>query len=395
MDFIKTQAETAIEIPFRNDGNGKGAYYDHKTIRSISGRSTVASVPPGYNMLCLEQFNKELIWCRNVTIDQSQKIDRLPKEVGLPQKITSKYPESSGLLVITGHSERPKDKKFHDDRINHEMIVLRHAILTGRPVIGICAGSWKLADAHAAVSTCNENNKAEYYMPVDHQIGQMPSFNSDGSIAFNHQVHSVSVDKDSLLASAMKITERSNMDKPVSVNSVHWLSLKSEKLPKTLVTSAKSKKIKHYQPIEYKTERILQPEDDCVEAFESKFGAPCIGIQWHPEAYCDNIKASSNQQEVESKSAVLTNIENAQNDQKLPASNHSGTEDIPKNKAKIEPSHVKKNSAESMCDEQLKYNPHANIFDFMAKAGDTWNAKRQMLSELHQRFASTQSTIEE
>lgn len=30
----------------------------------------------------------------------------------------------------------------------------------------------------------------------------------------------------------------------------------------------------------------MAPEEETVEAFETKNGAPTLGIQWHPEAYC-------------------------------------------------------------------------------------------------------------
>lgn len=30
---------------------------------------------------------------------------------------------------------------------------------------------------------------------------------------------------------------------------------------------------------------VYAPQSDTIEAFESKFGAPVVGVQWHPEAY--------------------------------------------------------------------------------------------------------------
>jgi hypothetical protein len=29
----------------------------------------------------------------------------------------------------------------------------------------------------------------------------------------------------------------------------------------------------------------MRPEEDSIEAFETKHGAPILGVQWHPEAY--------------------------------------------------------------------------------------------------------------
>eukprot|EP01130_Rhizamoeba_saxonica_P014780 TRINITY_DN6492_c0_g1_i1.p1 TRINITY_DN6492_c0_g1~~TRINITY_DN6492_c0_g1_i1.p1 ORF type:complete len:128 (-),score=11.96 TRINITY_DN6492_c0_g1_i1:55-438(-) len=84
----------------------------------------------------------------------------------------------------------------------------------------------------------------------------------------------------------------------IDTNSVHQKCLKNELFnqhdvySKVVLVSARAK-----NPVEGDTRTeisgsrkirrgtTMETQTDTIEAFETKYGSPCIGVQWHPEAY--------------------------------------------------------------------------------------------------------------
>jgi hypothetical protein len=113
-----------------------------------------------------------------------------------------------------------------------------------------------------------------------------------------------------------------NIPDRLPVNSVHWMAPNEKRTPHQVNISAYSVGGKEYDR-KNRHGDLMEPQEGCVEAFESKWGAPVIGIQWHPEGY--------NPGEVNS-------------------------------------------------------HYHGNILKFMARAGEAYAAKRKMLLELQTKY---------
>jgi gamma-glutamyl-gamma-aminobutyrate hydrolase PuuD len=163
---------------------------------------------------------------------------------------------------------------FHPARMQFERQALRQAMLQGRPVVALCAGSWQLWQAAGGQLT----------EVADHNYGGgMPRVQPSGKVGYNKQIHDVVVDEFSLLRVAMGLGQ-SAAARRLGVNSIHWKAPSESNIPRNFQVVARSEANQSLQ-IKTRQGNLMQPQSGTVEAFESCHGAPMIGFAWHPEAY--------------------------------------------------------------------------------------------------------------
>lgn len=269
LKFEAVLCKTIIGISYRDDARGGGAFYDHYTLQLITKQPT-AMIYNGGNVKLSDI--EEPIYSNAFGLlygieDNGKKI---PSVIHLPE---SPYTDTQqwGLLFIPGRPrEKPNESKsrreVHEQRKKGEQLMIQQAKMIGRPVLAVCAGSWELYQSFGGD-----------IVSVEGHTGLMPSINYNGRVINNVPKHHVRVRRNTILAGALY----ANMDIPdtvipvMPVNSVHW-DAPSKKVPKYLEITACTINAPH----EYS-------EADTVEAFETKFGVPMVGIQWHPEAFAN------------------------------------------------------------------------------------------------------------
>lgn len=264
--------EAPVLISYRND-QGKtmhGAFYDHYTIRNITQRETYITKAPDHQLDSFTYFITDTaVNTLGIKASQGERI--------IPEEEKHKN-ETCGLLVIPGHASSDKDS----DREKHEQSLIKKARMTGQPILAICAGSWRLWQGFGGTTKAVSG----------HLYTRMPSIISNGGIGYNTQIHRIELQSDTVVAGAMHLNKSIMHQKP-TVNSVHWQVADIASLPKdTLQISALAAADNSLTP----TNRNgpMTPESKEIEAFETKHGAPMIGIQWHPEAYYKNKEFNEN-----------------------------------------------------------------------------------------------------
>ncbi|MEN7431169.1 MARTX multifunctional-autoprocessing repeats-in-toxin holotoxin RtxA [Chromobacterium sp. TRC.1.1.SA] len=162
----------------------------------------------------------------------------------------------------------------HQSRSAYELRLLEIARARGIPVMAVCAGSWRLLEAYGGAvrtlrrTSSRDNHKASGQNPwqLEHQLrlmeGKIPS-----------QVMGSQVDADS------------NVE---GVNSTHWAVPVHEDTPDgpKLRDGAGT-------PSRWLSISAEDPDTKTVEAYESRHGAPVMGLQWHPEAYLPGMLGES------------------------------------------------------------------------------------------------------
>lgn len=158
-------------------------------------------------------------------------------------------------------------------------------------MMGICGGSWVIWEAFGG----------EITKVTDHSFrSDMPRLLESGKVGNNKQIHRIALQpKARLLEAALAFDESNPVFFPV--NSVHSYAVDAATLPEDLQISAVAKQDDSLAPISAHSEakEKMKPTENSVEAFESVYGAPILGVQWHPEAYTNSLEEisySQNQQ---------------------------------------------------------------------------------------------------
>lgn len=282
--------------------DGLGALFDHMTLQRSTQRSTVALYHQDQQVSRPAQarFREAL----------RQHSALLPYGAGHAAVTSS---NQGGLFVIPGRVRKLADEPC---RLAHEKQAIKIARLTGQPMLGICAGSWRIW----------QHMGGSLIQVTDHSYGggMLRLSKKDGkTVGYNKQVHNIRIEAHSLLELSMKKGAQ-ELPERISVNSVHWKAVDPNSTPSSLQIGAWSERIPGLVIGKRQKNQFYQPQEATPEAFESKFGAPILGIQWHPEGY-----------------------------------NHG--------------------------DSKWDSSPHIRLLTYMAKAGDAFAAKRVMLQEFNQR----------
>lgn len=244
------ETKAPIVIAYRDEGKepGKAPFYDHYTAQKATDYPT--------RIACSEDMNLDGIMSYIKTT-----VHRLPRDEERPPEIIP-HAFEGGLLLIPG---RTRDKANDPVRTSHETRLIKEALNRGQPILAICAGCWQLWEACGG-STCEVIGHSDRRGMM--RIGQ------NGDIVFNVQVHRIAIESQSLLAKAMGAGPHKNL----SVNSLHWKAPDARTLPGFLRIGARA-------VADETLASRSKVEPGTVEAFESLYGAPLLGIQWHPEAY--------------------------------------------------------------------------------------------------------------
>ena len=304
-----------ILIPYREDGNGKGAFYDHFTLQRSTHHPTVISYPTGQETTSAlytyaRQFPGQLSY--GTTTHPSAPQKRVPETL---------YDQTlAGLLVIPGYIRTNEGKETK--RVAHQERLIREALRRGQPILAICGGSWQLYKILGGETRAVD----------DHSYGGGMVRLSETTLQVTHnkQIHRIIPEPTSLLFKAIGF--KAHDDTHIPVNSVHWKAPDETKLPPTVLVSSYSEPDVHLAPNTRQGEP-MNPEHHTIESFENRWGAPVMGIQWHPEAY------------------------------------------NPTDSAALIP------------------HAHINLLTYMAKAGDAYAKKQQMLRELKEVIQKCQPKI--
>lgn len=259
--------QAPILIAYRQDGNGKGAFYDHYTLQNHTQHQTCVAKHPELPSSALKTYAGSQTHALTFGDVDPQISKKLP-----PNAI---YNTQGGLLVIPGVTRDDHDHPDtdHQKRMKFEKALIQDAMNRGRPVLGICGGSWQIYDWAGGC----------FVAVKDHAYARMPNIGTNGDVVYNIQVHGVKIEKDSLVAIAME-GKRPDSDIHLNVNSVHWKACDDKAVPINFKISAKSATAPDIQ-LKNRAGAQMKPQTDTIEAFETDQGAPVIGIQWHPEAY--------------------------------------------------------------------------------------------------------------
>jgi len=252
-----------VVISYRDEGSGKGAFYDHYTIQRAINYPTLISHAPETIPSAIKSYVK--------TITQNLPLGVSVDGRNIPEVIPDSF--EGGLLVIPG---RTRDNEYDPIRTPYEKRIIKEALKRGQPIFSICAGSWQLWEAFGGRTKD----------VTDHCYrGGMMRVGVNGNIVCNKQIHRISIEEDSLLSKAMG---KGPHGQP-TVNSLHWKAPDERTIPQFLRVAARAVRDDNIAPLSSTgSKQPMAVESNTIEAFESEYGAPILGIQWHPEAYNSN-----------------------------------------------------------------------------------------------------------
>lgn len=262
-------APTIINISYRNEQGKRmhGAFYDHYLLRKITGYETQAIVSPESDPKSFKQFIASSML--ELAISEDQRGQRVTPN------IVTQLSEECGLLFIPGRARDSTDTV----RNQFEIEIIKQARLRGQPILAVCAGSWQLLESFGGHTTD----------VTDHCYASMPYIINDGSVGNNKQMHRIQLTENTMLAGFMRPFTRTTTptteqpSEQLTVNSIHWQAADSTRLPNELQASAHAIEDPTIV-VHNRAKQIMHPTQNSIEAIES-YGAPTIGVQWHPEAY--------------------------------------------------------------------------------------------------------------
>lgn len=264
--------KASILISFRLEGKhlGKGAFYDHYTLQRHTAHES--AVVHSSDKAIKTKYLAEYINSQTVNMPHSP----IDATVGRPVPITLDPHTEGGLLVIPGMTRDSYEKSptAHQIRIEFERGLLKDALRRGRPILAICAGSWTLWEAlGGTLKVVSDHNYG----------GGMPRISAQGKMSYNKHVHDVEVTQGTLLGDAMALGDTQE-ERTLPANSIHWLAPDDTVVPPNFEIAAKSKRNAEVS-IQTRQATQMAPQEDSVEGFCSKFGAPVAGFVWHLEAF--------------------------------------------------------------------------------------------------------------
>ncbi|WP_179083744.1 gamma-glutamyl-gamma-aminobutyrate hydrolase family protein [Streptomyces rectiverticillatus] len=173
----------------------------------------------------------------------------------------------------------PRTKKHvreeHRSRAAYELALIEQAKNLGMPVIAVCAGSWRLLEAYGgAVETLPAAERA---------------LHTDKNNVWGLR-HPVDIVSGTRLADAFASAQQNGTEalSGAPVTSTHWAAA-SEVVPGSFRQStqaAENTEVRRLpDDILAVAARTSAHGSSSVEAFETRSGAPVMGVQWHPETH--------------------------------------------------------------------------------------------------------------
>lgn len=213
--------------------------------------------------------------------------------------------QSQVSLTLTKEIPEPKntpptkDKNYASARASSELDLIEKARYLGMPILAFCGGSWRLLQSYGGqtieVGSLTNDGKiqatpARFNGPLNKRhAGNMQNVASEFQ-------HGVDVVKGTMLGGALTTptaqkptgpalkTSQRVPTGPVSLeaNSVHWAVAREGSMGK-LPSEANAP----FQGLESSNQLQVNARDSgpakTVEGFETRHGAPVVGMQWHPE----------------------------------------------------------------------------------------------------------------
>lgn len=173
----------------------------------------------------------------------------------------------------------------HVSRAAYELRLLGIARSRGIPILAVCAGSWRLLESYGG-----KVRTLEITARNKHKAAKT---SDTWTIANTIKLVGTKTLIKLMEAKNKKYNEQ-HLEAGVSgINSTHWAVAST--LPKITLTDTENQTTvlvdrKLSGRSDDEPGRLLDisawdPDTDTVEAFESLYGAPTMGIQWHPESY--------------------------------------------------------------------------------------------------------------
>lgn len=187
----------------------------------------------------------------------------------------------------------PTDIRERATRDPFEQEATRHARNTGMPTLAVCGGSWRVLAAYGgSVETIPENNGRD-----QHQGG------------LSEQKHDLAVDPHSHLGAAVR-HEDSATGSVRGVNSTHWAMATARDGQLQQRHGAPNERHDPVAPQELQISAV-EPRLGHPEGFESRHGAPIVGIQAHPEYFLTRTKEPPTEEFGSFSTRLFTNFEQA------------------------------------------------------------------------------------
>ena len=276
-----------ITIPFRGEGSGKGAVFDHRTFQQITGRKTLISMPGMISRdimaTTLDKYHDDILVGRDTT----------PEGRSMPEVVTDDL-NHAGLLVLTGrarYTETRRPVEFHA-RMQHEYTLVQIGCIAGRPIFAVCGGLWALVDALGGRVAGLPKKVQE-----DH-TGAMPGLSREGLVTSDRgriigseMKHDIVVSSTTLMCALIAAKSLKRALVFMAVNSVHWAHV--VKVPKGFRVAAYT--AVRPGPFSAHGPQILSP----IEAIESDRQ---VGTQSHFEAVAEG------QEDSEKHHALINNM---------------------------------------------------------------------------------------
>ncbi len=155
----------------------------------------------------------------------------------------------------------------HQSRSAYELRLLDMARARGIPIMAVCAGSWRLLELYGGeVRTLRRS----------HSRDQHKASNPAQTWKLEHELRLM----DGKVLSQLTETQEGGDSKITGINSTHWAAPTYDDTPE-------GRKLRSGigVPSRWLSISAEDPDTLTVEAFESRYGVPVMGLQWHPEAY--------------------------------------------------------------------------------------------------------------
>lgn len=259
-----------IGITWRDDGSGKGAFWDHYTIQkmlrlptAIINESTVKIGPvvkdrTRRQLHTLAQFQK--------TVDASFPVASVRHAKSLDNIV---------LIVIPGvdrRSDTPKRQWFE------ERLLCREYQRGRLPIVLLCGAMYRLSALGIKIGAVSHHANN----------GGMVRLNNNGKVVYNTSIHFVETGKGDRARAIWGKEQR------FPVNSVHSdsvVDLAHRRGEFEIVARSTGACLTEKGTVrKTRGKDIMEPQEGVIEAIVSKdtSRAPLVGVQWHPEAYGDD-----------------------------------------------------------------------------------------------------------
>jgi gamma-glutamyl-gamma-aminobutyrate hydrolase PuuD len=166
-----------------------------------------------------------------------------------------------------------KAKRIYEEHVSraaYELKLIGVARNRGIPVLAVCAGSWRLLESYGGAVRTLEVTQRDKHKAKD----------TKETWALRHQLTLLA--SKTLIKTSRRDAEHDQLvDK---VNSTHWAVADADAMPRRLRTGSLGAR-NMLVPSNMLDISAIDPDTQTVEAFESLYGAPTMGIQWHPESY--------------------------------------------------------------------------------------------------------------